>query len=238
MTTPSIGRMVRWARKRAGLTQQDLAHAIRVPQPTIARIESGSVLPRTATLVAILDATGHGLTVEPSGPKVDRDAIRGQLALEVPQRTWRALGRAAAKSQTGPTRILRRLRAHGVPFVLFGELAEVARGAPAKLGPVIEVCRADTDDVHDRLTAALQDLGATPLEGYWFMTKAGRIHLVTETAAGDDYRILVRNADWMYVDSGLRVRVAALDDLIRIRHAGTTPADRAAEAVLRAIGDE
>ena len=40
----------------------------------------------------------------------------------------------------------------------------------------------------------------------------------------------------MHVDSGILVPVAALDDLIRIRRAGRTPDDRAAEATLRAIG--
>jgi transcriptional regulator with XRE-family HTH domain len=52
MTPSSIGPMVRWARKRANLTQQALADAVEMPQSTIARIEAG---------MALLKATGYQL---------------------------------------------------------------------------------------------------------------------------------------------------------------------------------
>ena len=64
------------------MTQHDLAQATSMPQPSIARIEAGSVVPRTATLIEILSATGHQLSVEPSDPPVNREAIRKQLALK------------------------------------------------------------------------------------------------------------------------------------------------------------
>jgi transcriptional regulator with XRE-family HTH domain len=219
------------------MTQSDLAQAVRMPQPSIARIERGTVVPRTTTLVAILEATGHRLAVETSGPPVDREAIRRRLALDATKRTWQALGRPARNRRTSPIHILRRLRFFGVPFVLIGELAEAAHGAPGKLGRVIEVCHGATDVAEARLAAALQDLEATTSGGSSFKTDAGRLHLLTETAAGDDYDVLMRNAQWMFVAPGTRVRVAALDDLIRIRRAGSKPEDRAAEAVLLAIGD-
>ena len=57
------------------MTQQQLAEAVGMPQPSIARIERGTVLPRTATLIALLAATGHRLTVEPIAPTVDHEAI-------------------------------------------------------------------------------------------------------------------------------------------------------------------
>jgi predicted transcriptional regulator len=63
MDAKAIQRGVRWARRRAGMTQQDLAQAVGMPQPSIARIETGSVIPRTASLLAILDATGVQLTM-------------------------------------------------------------------------------------------------------------------------------------------------------------------------------
>jgi transcriptional regulator with XRE-family HTH domain len=80
MDTDAVGRMVRWARKRAGMTQHDLAVAVGMPQPSIARIEAGKVIPRTATLIEILRATGLRLTVEPIDPDEDREAIRRDLA--------------------------------------------------------------------------------------------------------------------------------------------------------------
>lgn len=238
MALTSIGRTVRWARKRAGMTQEDLARAVRMPQPSIARIERGAVVPRTTTLLAILTATAHQLAVEPSGPPVDRESIRRRLALDVPKRTRQALGTAAKDPRTNPTRILRRLRVAGVPFVLVGDLAEVAHGSPIKVGRVVEVCHAQTEAVSERLAAALEDLEATGSDGREFRTDAGRLRLLTETIVGDDYELLQRNAVGMDVDTGILVHVAAIEDLIRVRQARGSPEDRAAMAVLRVIGED
>jgi transcriptional regulator with XRE-family HTH domain len=217
MDAKDVGRTVKWARRRAGMSQHDLATATGVPQSNIARIESGTVIPRTATLIKMLRAAGYRLAVEPIGPAVDREAIRRQLAMEVPRRTRGALGRMAP---------LRRLRRFGVPFVLIGELAEVAHGSPAGVGRVIEVCIASTDVARERLGLALADLGAT---------EARRLRVLTETAAGDNYDVLVRNAVRMHVASGLLVPVAALDDLIRVRRSGRAASGHEAAAVLEAI---
>ena len=73
MKTDTVGQTVKSARKRAGMTQQDLAQATGMPQPSIARIEAGTVVPRTATLIALLEATGHQLSVVPIDPAVDRE---------------------------------------------------------------------------------------------------------------------------------------------------------------------
>jgi transcriptional regulator with XRE-family HTH domain len=205
------------------MTQHQLAQAAGVPQPTIARIERGTVLPRTATLIELLAATGHRLAMEPIGPAVDEDSIRRRLAMTVPQRT-----RAGLPSTT-PLRILRRLRRFNVPFVLIGELAEVAHGSPARAGRVIEVCHASTDVATHRLALAREDLGPE--------ADASRLRLVTETDAGDDYDVLARNAVGMHVDAGILVRVAALDDLIRARRVRPAPGDQEAAAVLLAIQD-
>ena len=73
MKTETVGHTVKAARKRAGMTQQDLAQATGMPQPSIARIEAGTVVPRTATLIALLEATGHQLAVVPINPALDRE---------------------------------------------------------------------------------------------------------------------------------------------------------------------
>ena len=192
-----------------------------MPQPSIARIERGTVLPRTATLLELLAATGHRLAIEPMGPSVEEDAIRRRLAMTAAQRSRAALGSSA------PLRILERLRRFNVPFVLIGELAEAAHGSPATGVTVIEVCHATTDAASERLALAREDLGA---DG-----ESDRLRLVTETAAGDGYDLLVRNAVGMHVDAGILVRVAAIDDLIRARRAGRTAEDETATAVLLAI---
>lgn len=183
-------------------------------------------MPRTSTLVELLAATGHELRVEPIGPAVDGQAIQRRLAMSVPRRSREAIGSAAKDASTSPLRILRPLRRFGVPFVLIGELAEAAHGAPVTVG-AIEICHASTDIAKDRLAKALEDLGPR--------ADAGRLRPVAQTASGDDYDLLERNAVNMYVDSGIRIRVAAIDDLIRIRRARCTPEDGEAAALLDAV---
>ena len=81
------GRMVRYARRRAGLTQRELSAKAGIPQETIARIEAGRVDPRVGTLDRLLEASGMGLEVMPRlGIGVDRTQIRQLLKLTPTQR--------------------------------------------------------------------------------------------------------------------------------------------------------
>ena len=73
-------RLLRYARRRAGLTQRALAERAGVPQPAIARIERGVLSPRLAPLSHLLDAAGATLEVAPrAGIGVDRSLIRASL---------------------------------------------------------------------------------------------------------------------------------------------------------------
>lgn len=75
------GRIVRQARRRAGLSQRALAEATGVLQPQIARIESGAISPRLDTLERLLSATGWTLELSPRiGIGVDRSLIQAALA--------------------------------------------------------------------------------------------------------------------------------------------------------------
>jgi predicted transcriptional regulator len=74
--------MLRDARRRAGLSQRALAARVGVPQPTVARIESGVVDPRVDTLDRLLAGCGLALdSVARPGIGVDRTLIRRILAL-------------------------------------------------------------------------------------------------------------------------------------------------------------
>lgn len=86
------GRMLRFARSRAGLTQRELAAKSGVPQETIARVERGRADPRLGTLDRLLGACGYGLEVEPRlGIGVDRMQIRALLDLTPSERLERAI---------------------------------------------------------------------------------------------------------------------------------------------------
>ncbi|HEX9161409.1 MAG TPA: helix-turn-helix transcriptional regulator [Thermoanaerobaculia bacterium] len=78
---------IRFCRLRAGLTQHELARRAGMPQPALARIESGRVTPRIDTAQRILRECG--MSLEPTqlaGTGVDRTAIRRMLALTPRQR--------------------------------------------------------------------------------------------------------------------------------------------------------
>ena len=89
------GTVLRYARRRAGLTQRELAARAPVAQPAIARIESGAVSPRLSTLLPLLDVTGFALEVAPRiGEGVDRTLLRSSLARS-PEERIRATAVAA-----------------------------------------------------------------------------------------------------------------------------------------------
>jgi predicted transcriptional regulator len=91
------GRLLRYARRRAGLTQRELADRARVPQPAIARIETGGVSPRLSTILPLIEATGFELELTPRiGEGVDRTLIRSALVRSPEQRIRAAA--AAAKN--------------------------------------------------------------------------------------------------------------------------------------------
>lgn len=105
MTT--AGRLLRHARRRAALTQRELAAAADVPQATVGRIEAGAVQPRVDTLASLLRATGHELEIGPlMGQGVDRTQIRERLRLTPSER----IELAAAEARRMPALRVRRDR--------------------------------------------------------------------------------------------------------------------------------
>jgi transcriptional regulator with XRE-family HTH domain len=83
----TAARLLRRARRRAGLSQRELARHASVPQSTVARVELGVISPRANTLDRLLRAAGQTLTVEPLlGVGVDRTQIRELLRLSPQQR--------------------------------------------------------------------------------------------------------------------------------------------------------
>jgi len=87
--------LLRYARLSAGLSQRDLARRSGVPQPAIARIESGKTAPRADTLERLLEACGARLELgPPAGRGIDRTAIRRLLALTPAQRARLAVREA------------------------------------------------------------------------------------------------------------------------------------------------
>lgn len=102
------GRLLRVARAHAGLTQRELAARARVPQPTIAAIESGAQDPRYRTLARLIAACGEQLDVLPAeGAGVDRTQFRTTLRLSPAGRLARAAQGAKALRELRSARKVR-----------------------------------------------------------------------------------------------------------------------------------
>jgi transcriptional regulator with XRE-family HTH domain len=80
--------MLAEARRRAGLTQADLAQRLAISQAAVAQLEHPHSNPRLATLDRALRAAGVELVIStrPRHPSVDESLIRQQLALTPAQR--------------------------------------------------------------------------------------------------------------------------------------------------------
>jgi transcriptional regulator with XRE-family HTH domain len=82
------GRLLADVRRRAGLTQGDLARRLAISQAAVAQLEQPGSNPRVATLDRALRAAGVELVISarPRQQSVDESLIRQQLALTPTQR--------------------------------------------------------------------------------------------------------------------------------------------------------
>ena len=111
LTTMSPSILVRDARKKAGLTQAELAERAGVTQSMVARLERGGSNPTFLTLERLLHAAGHRLelsAVHQGLRTVDETLIEQQLslspaerirALDARQKTARLLADAGARAR-------------------------------------------------------------------------------------------------------------------------------------------
>jgi transcriptional regulator with XRE-family HTH domain len=82
-----VGRTLRHARRRARLTQRALAEAAGVPQSTVARIESGTHVPRVDTFERLLETCGMDIELtHKGGDGIDLTMIDGMLELTPEER--------------------------------------------------------------------------------------------------------------------------------------------------------
>lgn len=149
---------------------------------------------------------------------------------------------------------LRTLIDHDVRFVLIGGYAAALRGSPMMTGDV-DICPARDRENLERLADAFRNLHARlrgapadapfVLDGrtleagdhFTFATDAGPIDCLGTPAGTDGFADIDASATDEDLD-GLIVRVASLDDLIRMKRAADRPQDRIAVEWLSALRDE
>jgi hypothetical protein len=153
-----------------------------------------------------------------------------------------------------PLAALRALVDDDVRFVLIGGYAGAIRGSPMMTGDV-DICYARDDNNLRRLATALERLGAT-LRGapddvsfrldartlaagdhFTFTTSAGALDCLGAPTGTDGFADLDASATDEDLN-GLIVRVASLDDLIRMKRAAGRPQDLIAVEWLSALRDE
>ena len=105
----AAARLLRSARRGAGLSQRTLAARAGIPQPTVASIERGRLNPRVDTLDRLLRAADRTLGTEPViGEGVDVTLIQAMLRLTPAQRIRRLTTEARAmRSFDGARRVPR-----------------------------------------------------------------------------------------------------------------------------------
>lgn len=150
--------------------------------------------------------------------------------------------------------ILRILREEGVDFVVIGGIAAIAHGSPS-LTRDLDICYGRSHPNLEALARALQRLHAT-LRGappdlpfrldartlamgdtFTFETDAGPFDCLGTPAGTAGYDDLARNTVEVEIED-LVVKVAALDDLIRMKRASGRPKDRVELEILGALRDE
>ena len=138
-----------------------------------------------------------------------------------------------------PGRILRVLRAHGVRFVVIGGLAGNLRGS-ADVTNDLDICYARDRENLERLAEALRELGAklrvarepdadlpfqldaTTLangDTFTFSTDAGDFDILGTPSGTNGFEDLDAGATVADLGEGLLVRVASIDDLMRMKRA-------------------
>jgi hypothetical protein len=153
-----------------------------------------------------------------------------------------------------PRRIFEVLAQHDVRFVVIGGIGARLRGSPIITNDT-DVCYARDDANLERLAAALRELNAR-LRGapedvpflldakslkagdhFTFVSSGGSFDCLGTPAGVSGYEALENNAATMDFQ-GTLVRVASIDDLIRMKLAAGRPKDLEAVETLAALREE
>jgi transcriptional regulator with XRE-family HTH domain len=236
--------IIREARLKADLTQTELAQRIGRDRAQVARWETGGQDPSFENLRSVVEACGFTLKLEIAEREADTllDTELDRSLLRAPQQRLQdlldGLGDSAAKGATlDPYELFEALERHRVGYVVIGGLARVIHGS-GELTRGLDIVPSLREDNLRHLAGALEDLGATRAalaavqspelaegEPLTVATSAGRIRVVPTpwgTRGYDDFRIRSNREN---LGQGLRPKIAATVDLVRMLEASDRSRD-------------
>jgi hypothetical protein len=135
-----------------------------------------------------------------------------------------------------PARIMRLLAEHGVAYILIGGLATNLHGYD-RVTADMDVCYERSRDNVERLVRVLRELRASPRgwpqevpvvldpqtilngDSFTFTTDAGNLDILGTPTGSQGYADLVPGVEVYDLGEGLRIQVAGLEDLIRLKRA-------------------
>jgi transcriptional regulator with XRE-family HTH domain len=233
--------IVRIARQRAGITQQQLADRSGHPRETIARWEAGAREPSLATLKALVAACDLDLVIHLARKDSSlEELVADQLELTATERLERLMPATAADDAL---RALRWLAAARTPVIVIGGVAAVLQGGPQQPGGgQVEFVSGDPYAMEAELRAA----GLIPSDvderwadvdrrAPWALPDGGTIVLASNVPGTGDYRDLRRSARTVQLADNASIRVAHPRDLMRMADASSRESERARVPGLRAL---
>lgn len=229
------------ARRRAGITQQQLGDRSGHPRETIVRWETGAHEPSLATLRQVVKACDLELVTRlaPKDTSLD-DLVSDQLELAPPERLDRLL---PAEVRQDARQALRWVASARTPAIVIGAIAAVLQGAPQRAERAhVEIVSSDpysteTEMREDRLTPIETEGRWADVDrrAHWALPDGGTIVLATETPGTTGYADLRRSAEKLELDGGMTVAVAHPRDLLRLGEASTRASARARVPGLRVL---
>jgi transcriptional regulator with XRE-family HTH domain len=233
--------IVRIARQRAGITQQQLAERSGHPRETIARWETGAREPSLATLNALVAACDLDLVIhlaqrDPSLVELVAD----QLELTASERLGRLM---PATARDEALRALRWLAGARTPAIIIGGVAAAVQGGPQQPGDgQVEFVSGDPYAIEDEMRQAGLIASDTDerwadvdRRAPWALPDGGMIVLASNVPGTGDYRDLYRSARTVQLDDGTSIPVAHPRDLLRMADASQRESERARVPALRAL---
>jgi transcriptional regulator with XRE-family HTH domain len=220
------GDYVLMARRRAGLSQRELADRLGLRQATIARWERGDRQVGVEDVEAVSAACG--LHLDAHLAVEDRSwwsQIALQLELDPLERVRRLTPPGSSDLEAG----LSALAASGQPLVVIGEVAGALQGWPLVLGgAIIEVCTENAP----RLTDVAQRLGRHEYR----LPGDARLRSVDAPLGTHGFRDLWRGAEPVDIQGG-ELPVASILDLLRIADASNRRRARLEALAYQAVLD-